>query len=369
MFAEKKWLAGNLIYLEGREPRSGLAEGDVASSLLYKKDGTVYVIDTGCGRRFRRSLVGAIEALRPFSGLCVLNTHSHPDHTANNGIIREIDCTRKRHYISGRGRDGLDYVRSFARVTGSLKPWCTVYEVMSFPWSLLIWPFVLWSHVHPRGHEHFIAGTIAKFKPLDPSPETAEDLESLPSAAVPSRSPFGERYSVDDAVVAIPTRGHSPDHVAFYIPEHRVLFTADETFSIYPLWPDSDSARTGDAIDFFRDLVGEGAIDIVADSHTPGIMDSSMATALFSRRIDAHRAFLDEFRQARAMEGSLPDIHRIYRSMTRRYRASGRRNGANGGIRRLLGDYFDMEFPRMPVYLKVVLASLLNESEKGRVGT
>lgn len=361
MFGEKKQLADNLIFLEGREPRTGLTEGDVASSLIYKKNDTVYVIDTGCGKQFRRFLKDAIETLRPFSGLCVLNTHSHPDHTANNGILGEIDCTRKRHFISARGIEGLDYVTSFTRVTGALDPWCTIFEVIAFPWSILLAPWILWSRIHPRAHRHFIAGTISKFKPLDPSPGTAEPLESLPLATSPVGSGYPEQYLVDDAIIAIPTRGHSPDHVSFYIPEYRALFTADETFTIFPLWPDSDSEATGKALGFFRALASDGAVDIVADSHSNGVRGSAAAEELFVKRQDAHRAFVDEFDRALEQEEGDPDVHRIYRSMVSRQKSAtvaASRNRIDG---HLACEYFEMEFPRMPVYLKVVLTTLLHE--------
>lgn len=369
MFGEQKKLAENCIYLEGREPRSGLTEGDIAASLVYKKGGTVYVIDTGCGKRFRRVLVEAIESLRPFDGICVLNTHSHPDHTANNGIIREIDCPRKRHLISARGIGGLDYVRSFLRSSEALRPWCTIFDVIPFPWSVVFLPWIAWSRIYPKGREKFVAGVISKFRPLDPSAETAEPLESLPVDSDPRWSSFPERYRVDDAVVAIPTRGHSPDHVVFYIPEHRLLFSADETFAIYPLWPDSDSRATGTAIRAFQSLAKEGAIAFVADSHTPGVASGPAIDALLSRRLEVHGSFVSEFLLALEREGERPSIHRIYHSMVTRNRRRGAEISPQARGVSSVNDYFSMEFPRMPVYLKIVLATLLRENLKGRMQT
>ncbi len=99
MFGDIHAIAQDTLFVEGLEPRSILREPDVASAVLHKAGGTLYLMDTGATRFFRERIKAAAERLRPFDRLVLLNSHGHPDHTPNNSVLREIPAAAKRHYI------------------------------------------------------------------------------------------------------------------------------------------------------------------------------------------------------------------------------------------------------------------------------
>src|SRR3954453_23229552 len=93
-------VAPNTVMVVGRELNQAKGEADIANSILYRADDTLYVIDTGATASFRSSPRKAIDQLRPFRHVVLINTHGHPDHIGNNELVMKTPAASHRHYMS-----------------------------------------------------------------------------------------------------------------------------------------------------------------------------------------------------------------------------------------------------------------------------
>jgi glyoxylase-like metal-dependent hydrolase (beta-lactamase superfamily II) len=71
----------------------------------------------------------------------------------------------------------------------------------------------------------------------------------------------------DRDVLVMEDRGHSPDHVLFYVPEHSFLYSGDVTFEFFGVWPDADSKVTRDTISACVAMVEADQVKLFADGH------------------------------------------------------------------------------------------------------
>jgi hypothetical protein len=71
----------------------------------------------------------------------------------------------------------------------------------------------------------------------------------------------------EDDVWVLEARGHTPDEVLFYLPEHQLLHTADLTFPLFPTFPSSDGARTRAVLEKCCSIANSGAVQLLTDAH------------------------------------------------------------------------------------------------------
>ena len=62
-------------------------------------------------------------------------------------------------------------------------------------------------------------------------------------------------------------RGHTSDEVLFYLPEHKLLFTADLTFPMFPTFPDTNGKLTREMLQRCHDMASAGAVSLLINSH------------------------------------------------------------------------------------------------------
>jgi len=93
----------NTLVVVGRPLAAAKGEADVANTILYRAGETLYVIDTGATPSFRPFLRKAINRLRPFRHVVLINTHGHPDHWGNNALVAGLRAVSFRQCMSRRG--------------------------------------------------------------------------------------------------------------------------------------------------------------------------------------------------------------------------------------------------------------------------
>lgn len=143
-------------------------------------------------------------------------------------------------------------------------------------------------------------------------------------------------------------RGHTPDEVLFYLPEHQLLHTADLTFPLFPTFPSSDGIRTRALLAKCRAMAAAGAVRLLTDAHPHTVyrgQDDILAflqTLLFEH--DHFQTVLREILTAH--DGlTVAEIH-----------AQLRRRRGDPVVHR----YLSLEFPYLPMSLQqIIVISLL----------
>ena len=102
MYGDIVEIAPRTLMVEGTEPlTSVLVSGARRAERRALPSGyTLYLLDTGVSTFFRGKVLQAVERLRPFERVVLLNTHAHPDHVGNNSVIETIQAGEKAHYLS-----------------------------------------------------------------------------------------------------------------------------------------------------------------------------------------------------------------------------------------------------------------------------
>ncbi|HEX9133233.1 MAG TPA: MBL fold metallo-hydrolase [Ktedonobacteraceae bacterium] len=269
MFGDSVALANNLWMVVGDLP------ADVPNTLVYRAGDRLYLMDSGMGSTMRAAILRVLREVGPVQSFTLLNSHAHADHVGNNDLIHLVEARQTHHYLSEVGLARLDarsyFTDQFSRLSALYDP-ATGYQARRLLWRSvgvvrdLVAAFV----GERRALELFFALYLRKlqFQLLRTSRETIQPYETLPRqklllGGVPWTGwSFGE-----DEVWVLEARGHTPDEVLFYLPEHQVLYTGDLTFPLFPTFPDSNGAVTQEMLRKCRAMVSAGAIRLLIDGH------------------------------------------------------------------------------------------------------
>lgn len=241
-------VAPRTVMVVGRILRPAQREGDVANSILYRKGDTLYVIDTGATPSFRPFLRAAIDRLRPFKNVVLVNTHGHPDHIGDNTLVTELGKASVRHYMSQLDFELADYYEKALR---------GAYERVSgyIPGA---------DDPAKQAHELF-----SLFKPIDQSVSTRRAIESLPMQPVEIGKLKMQGWVLGDKdVILLKTSGHTHGQLIAYFPETRLLHMSDETVSYYPAFPEANPADTRLAFTRGLEATDGDAVQLLTDGHT-----------------------------------------------------------------------------------------------------
>jgi glyoxylase-like metal-dependent hydrolase (beta-lactamase superfamily II) len=357
MYGDIIRISDNLLMVEGQEPSSILLQPDKANSIVYKPGSNLYIMDTGGTPFFRDRILKAVAQLRPFDSVILLNSHGHVDHTANNSIINDIDAKTKKHYISERGLESLNYLDYFSKNFNAVGTYYNIEDGPRFPASLLFKPIKLFRMLSPHLIQSrilpFIIGNILKkFKPLEPSKETAAPFESLPLGKLSVQGIVLEGWNLCDDIFAIPSRGHSPDSVSFYIPKEKFLYLADEMFPYFNCWIDSSSAHIIKILNTSLALYRNGDIAGLVGGHQQKLYTDIEIERVLTELIEDYAIFKAEIMGVLQEHKEGVTVVQIYNELEeKRTRIP------------TLDKYFRMEFPKMPPLLKTNITSVLLEEK------
>lgn len=354
-------IAEHTLMIEGLEPSLILKEPDVASVLLHRSGETLYILDTGATLQVRRRIIEAAERLRPFKKLIVLNSHGHTDHTANNGVLREIAAETKEHFISEAGLPLLAYRQHFTGIFRTISEIYPLEDGPAFPWSLLFRPLKLLRHIRPEiVDKHIIPAILnrglSKFSPFDPSVTTAIPFERQRATQLPIPCDSLSGWNIAGDVYVIESRGHTPDSVCFYLPKIKLLFLGDETVPYFNIFPNSCAARVVAILRAARSMAASGAVDVLIGGHQQKPFKGTQITELLDTLLSDHEVFRREVFASVERHPMGATALQIYDEL--------RARRSIPAVER----YFQFEFPKMPPFLKTEIACLLLEEGYPMIG-
>jgi glyoxylase-like metal-dependent hydrolase (beta-lactamase superfamily II) len=260
-------LAENLWLVVGDLP------ADVPNALVYQAGDRLYLMDSGAGAAIRASILQALRKVGPVRSFTLLNSHAHTDHVGNNDLIQLAEARERRHYLSEAGQALLDPRSSFADQFAQLSVYydpATGFQAHRLLWRVAgVVRDVVAAFVGERRALAMIFSLyLRKFQPLRPSRETIQAYEALPRRSlVIGGVPWTGWALGEDDVWVLEARGHTPDEVLFYLPEHQALHTGDLTFPLFPTFPDSNGAVTQEMLRKCRAMAAANAIRLLTDGH------------------------------------------------------------------------------------------------------
>lgn len=349
MFGDIIQVSDNFLMVEGKIPRAILIEPDIANSLLYKSNNTLYIIDTGATVFFKDRIKKAAERLRPFENVILLNSHGHPDHTPNNSVIKEIKADHSKHYISQKAFPLLDYIDYFTSTYKTISEYYYFLDGPRPPLNTIFGAVKLLKYLNPEWPYFIIKNTLKKFKPFAPGLDTAMAFESLGVKDFLIKNINWSGWNFNGEVYAFEARGHSPDEIVFYFPKVKVLFLADETVETFNCWPDSNSGNIINVIKKSIAMVQQGDVDVLISSHYHAIIRGDDIVPYLTGLLNNYRIFRNELHHILELNSHGLTINQIY-SLLRK-----KKNIPE------LSNYFEFEFPKMPGFLKTVITCLLLE--------
>jgi glyoxylase-like metal-dependent hydrolase (beta-lactamase superfamily II) len=147
---------------------------------------------------------------------------------------------------------------------------------------------------------------IKNFQPFHPSRETLEFYESLPRQTITiGRVQWTGWVLGENDVWILEERAHTSDEVLFYIPEHKLLFTADLTFPMFPTFPDTNGKLTKEMLQRCYDMASAGVVSLLINSHflSPAVYHGQEEAVLFLGTL------LSEHDRFQAVLGEILDEH------------------------------------------------------------
>ncbi len=266
-------LATNLWLVVGVMPEDNLKHTDIANVLVYRAGDRLYLLDSGAGPTIRTSIVQVLQEVGPVQSFTLLNSHAHADHNANNDLIHLAQATETHHYLSEVGLAWLDPFAYFADQFYRLSAYHDVVKGFQAHRvrmrSVGVVRDVLAVFMgERRAWEMLFHMSLREIQPIRTSRETIQPYESLPKKPlVIGDVPWTGWVLGDNDVWVLEARGHTPDEVLFYLPEHQVLHTADLTFEPFPTLPDSDGQVIRETLRKCQAMARAGAVRVLTDGH------------------------------------------------------------------------------------------------------
>jgi glyoxylase-like metal-dependent hydrolase (beta-lactamase superfamily II) len=342
-------LANNLWVVIGDMP------ADVPNALVYRKGDRLYLMDSSAGSTVRASILKVLYNVGPVQSFTLLNSHGHADHVGNNDLIHLTQAKERHHYLSEAGLSLLDAHSYFAAQFSKLSQY---YDPASgFQTHRLRWRAVgVLRDVakvfagEQRTLEIFFLLYLRKFKPLRPSLETIQTYESLPrQPLVVGNVPWTGWVLGEDEVWVLEARGHTPDEVLFYLPEHELLHTADLTLPLFPTFPSSNGAVIRAMLERCQAMASAGAIQLLTDGHHHMVYrGQEEATAFLGTLLFEHKHFQAVLRDILEAHDGLT-VSQIYAQIQQRRSDP------------VVQHYLSLEFPYLPMALQQIIAVSLPE--------
>ena len=366
---EKVEIMENAIMCRSIKKEGGYIKPYTTNSYIIREGKTVFVVDTGAGNEMKEIILSSINELKEGAeNLVLINTRCHVNRISNNEYVMNTEGFKnKSHYMHEKAKVMLDPYSFYQKLYQELDKYYDVFEAPPPPWRF----FTRLLALGPRDKhfKNYVNKKINKYEPVRMSPGTIQYLKdsdagslSLDTCMVDEVCMSFEGVSInlgpmeikgwkiDDAFI-IQSGGHSQDHMLVYFPEKKLLIAGDLTFEMFPQFMEfSNSKKVEETLEIVQELVKEGLVQIMVDSHHYEIFKG--ATQIFelvSLVLNNH----DQFKKALMAcfeESDGETIKGIYRKLRKqRYE-----NPA-------VDFHLEYQFPRTPVYLKSIICSLLLE--------
>jgi glyoxylase-like metal-dependent hydrolase (beta-lactamase superfamily II) len=266
-------LADHLWLVVGVMPEDNLKHTDIANALVYRAGDRLYLLDSGAGPTIRKSILQVLQEVGPVQSFTLLNSHAHADHNANNDLIHLAQARETHHYLSEAGLARLELPSYFADQLYRLGDYHDVMKGFQahrvLTRSMGVTRDILAVFVGERRAWELLCHLILReIQPIRTSRETIQPYESLPrQPLVIGDVPWTGWVLGDNDVWVLEARGHTPDEVLFYLPEHQLLHTADLTFEPFPTSLDSDGQVIRETLSKCQAMAHAGAVRVLTDGH------------------------------------------------------------------------------------------------------
>jgi hypothetical protein len=187
---------------------------------------------------------------------------------------------------------------------------------------------------------------LKKFEPYNPSLETIQTYESLLKQSLTIGDVLWTGWVVgDNDVWVLEARGHTPDEVLFYIPEHMLLHTADLTFPLFPTFPSSNSQVIRDMLRRCHTMAYASAIHMLTDGHHHRVYRGQEQIVKFLETLlNEHEHFQDVLRGILEDQDGLT-VGQVYAQVRRQSHSD-----------QVIRHYLSLEFPYLPMALQQIIA-------------
>ncbi len=354
-FGDIMQLANNLWIIVGDGPK------DCPNVVVYQAADRMYVMDSGAGPVIRASIIEVMQEAGPLQTFTLLNSHGHADHVGNNDVIKIAQAREKHHYFSISGLSLLDPVPYFTDLFLQLS--ATYDPLAAYRTDRLKWQFLKLIRETVglfAGEKAAITAIwsiyIRNFQPFHPSRETMEFYETLPRQTITIGGVkwTGWVLGANDVWV-LEERAHTSDEVLFYIPEHKLLFTADLTFPMFPTFPDTNGNLTKEMLQRCYDMASAGAVSLLINSHTlsPAVFrGQNEAVQSLSTLLVEHDRFQIALKEILEEHDGLT-VGEVYSNLCQRHNDP------------VVQHYLSMEYPDHPMSLQQIIT--VNLAQMGYV--
>jgi glyoxylase-like metal-dependent hydrolase (beta-lactamase superfamily II) len=337
-------LANNLWLVLGDLPR------DIPNALLYRAGDRLYLMDSGAGPIIRASIIQVLHEVGPVQSFTLLNSHGHADHVGNNDLIHLAQARETHHYLSEAGLALLDprsyFAAQFSRLSAYYDP-VTGFQAHRVRWRFagVLRDLVAVFAGERRTLEMFFSLYLRKFQPLRPSPETIQPYESLPrQPLVIGDVPWTGWVLGEQEVWVLEARGHTPDEVLFYLPEHQLLHTADLTFPLFPTFPDSEGTVTGAMLRKCQAMASAGALRLLTDGHHQQVYRGQEEVVAFLGTLVTEQEHFQAVLREILEEHNGLTVGQVYARIQQRHDDP------------VVQHYLSLEFPHLPMPLQQIIA-------------
>ncbi|MBU0494203.1 MAG: hypothetical protein KKA73_08840 [Chloroflexi bacterium] len=353
-------LFDNLWFVVGEMPEDLNKKPDIANVLVYCAGDRLYLMDSGVGLQMRAGIERALQEAGTARSFTLLNSHAHADHICHNDLIHTVPAAEKHHYLAEPGLEMLDPCAYFGQLFHQMSEYydpLTGYQAYRLKYRLagLLRDTLALFVGQERAMTMLMPNVFKKFEPIHPSRETIQPYETLLKRELRVGNVTWSGWVLgDDAVWVLEERGHSPDEVLFYVPEHRLLHTADLTFELFPTWPDSNSQVTREALHKCLAMARAGQVQVLTDSHHHQVYrGQSDIVAFLDTLLSDHERFREVLAQVMDEQDGLT-VGQVYARVRER---------DDPVVRK----YLACEFPHTPPSLQaVIVASLLEMGYQAR---
>jgi len=365
-------IAPDIWEIEGYLSTSFFFKPPSSNCFILRDNDLVLLVDTGTYPFYRRPMLDILERFRRDGArrLVLMLTQGHFDHIGNNDLILEAGYDEVRFLLPEAEVSTFDVYHHWTGEYLELRDYYDPYRQLPLKFPTAI-PHLV-GRVSWDLAQKLIQQNIALL--VKGMNTLGERAEILPMDSRVTRT-FGEVEFQGWEVgrfFAVHDGTHSPGHLSFYDPEHKVFLTGDATLEINPAFLNSSLTTCIEMMDKFQRFAAEGFVETATDAHRSTIWsqmlidETGQAPLSELQTVDkiegadqcaAYYAFFGDY--YRALKGEVLDALARLKSATVPQLIEEFKGSPNPCCRfKTL-----LEFPRLPSRLDVMVADVLREEQ------
>lgn len=365
-------IAPDIWMIEGYLSMNFFLKPPSSNCFIMRDKDMVLLIDTGTYPHYREKILKILNRYRKDGAkrLVLMLTQGHFDHVANNDVIMEAGYREVDFYLPEAEVSSIDL---FGHWTGEYQELREYYDTfremmpLAFPTGVVR----IVNSISQNLADKMMASHLRKlFKGINTMAHTAK---ILPDDSRVTRKfgdveflgwEVGRFFAVHDAT-------HSPGHLSFYDPEHKVFLTGDATLEINPPFLNSSLNNCIAMMKKFRQFAEQGFVRLATDAHRSKIW-SSMLIDKTGEAPMSPLQMQDTFEGAEQCAAYYALWETYYQGMKDEVLGILKRRG-EATVHQIIADFKSsknpharfkvlMKFPQLPSRLDVMVANVLREN-------